>query len=316
VIASFGGLAAAAGPTVGSLVLEHGGWRWAFWINVPIAMLIVLVGARVFTESRDPNARAFPDIFGAGLLLVGVALGIVAVVQSPTWGWIDPRTGACLVASAVLLGWMLWRCTRHPAPIIDLTLFRSRNLSLFNVMAFFVSIGWFGMFFAMVQFLRTTWEYDVLQAGLLVTPIPFGAGVLGVLGGRFADRFGYRSMLIVGSIAFVLGSLWMIVALGPEPDIAAWMIGIIPIAIGTGLVFPSFQAGAVIDTPSEQYAVAVGVNQTIQRIGSAVGGAVAIAFLASVGPAGALDRILIVMCFAAVVCIPTALALRATRSAV
>jgi EmrB/QacA subfamily drug resistance transporter len=315
VIASFGGLAAAAGPTVGSLVLEHGGWRWAFWINVPIALFIVVVGMKVFTESRDPNARAFPDLVGAGLLLVGVALGIVAVVQSPTWGWIDARTVACLVASAATLGWMLLRCSRHPAPIIDLNLFRSRNLSLFNVMAFLVSVGWFGMFFAMVQFLRTTWEYDVLQAGLLVTPIPFGAGVLGVLGGRFADRFGYRTMIIVGSLAFVVGSLWMIFALGPEPDVAAWMIGIAPIAVGTGLVFPSFQAGAVIDTAPEQYAVAVGVNQTIQRIGSAAGGAVAIAFLASVGAAGALDRILVVMCIAAVACVPTALALRAPRLA-
>ena len=61
------------------------------------------------------------------------------MVQSPTWGWVDARTIAFLVASAAALGWMLVRCTRHPAPIIDLTLFESRNLTLFNVMAFAVS---------------------------------------------------------------------------------------------------------------------------------------------------------------------------------
>jgi EmrB/QacA subfamily drug resistance transporter len=309
VIASFGGLAAAAGPTVGSVVLDNGGWRWAFLVNVPVALTIVVVGLRVFTESRDPDARAFPDVAGAGLLLVGVALGIVAVVQSPTWGWLDVRTAACLVASAVTIGWMLRRCLRHPEPIIDLRLFRSRNLSVFNATAFLVSIGWFGMFFTMVQFLRTTWEYDVLEAGLLVTPIPFGAGVLGVLGGRVGDRFGYRMMMIVGSVAFVVGSIWMILALGSEPDVAAWMVGIGFIALGTGLVFPSFQAGAVIDMPLDQYAVAVGVNQTIQRVGAAVGGAVAIAFLASVGPAGALDRIYVVMALAAAACVPAALLL-------
>ena len=150
-------------------------------------------------------------------------------------------------------------------------------MSIFNITAFLVSVGWFGMYFALVQFLRGTWDYGLLEAALLVTPIPFGAGVLGILGGRVADRIGYRSMLIAGAVAFAVGSLWMMVAIEPEPNVVAWMIGIVPIAIGTGLVFPSFQGGAVIDTPPDQYAVAVGVNQTVQRIGSALGGAVAIA---------------------------------------
>jgi EmrB/QacA subfamily drug resistance transporter len=308
VIASFGGFAAAAGPTVGSLVLEAG-WRWAFLVNVPVAVLVVVVGWRVFTESRDPDARDIPDVAGAGLLLAGVAFGIAAVVQSPTWGWADTRTVAFLGAAAVTLAWMLLRCTRHPEPIVDLTLFRSRNLTLYNVVAFAVSVGWFGMFFALVQFLRTTWDYDVLAAGLLVTPIPFGAGVLGIIGGRAADRVGYRAMLLLGSVAFAVGSLWMIVAVGEERDLVAWMIGIVPIAVGTGLVFPSFQAGAVIDTAPDQYAIAVGVNQTIQRIGAAAGGAVAIAFLASVGPAAALDRIFVVMLVSALACLPAARAL-------
>jgi EmrB/QacA subfamily drug resistance transporter len=312
VIASFGGFAAAAGPTVGSLVLRAGGWRWAFWINVPVALVIVVLGSRIFAESRDPEARAFPDIVGAALLLAGISLGITAVVQSPTWGWLDARTAGCLIVGGLSLLWMLLRSARHASPMVDLTLFRSRNRSLFNVMAFLVSVGWFGMFFAMVQFLRGPWDYGIVRAGLFVTPIPFGAGVLGVLGGWVADRIGYRSMLIVGAMAFVVGSTWMALMVDSEPDVVAWMLGMVPIAIGTGLVFPSFQAGAVIDTPSEQYAVAVGVNQTIQRIGAAAGGAVAIAFIASVGPADALDRIFVVMLAAALVCIVTARALTPT----
>jgi EmrB/QacA subfamily drug resistance transporter len=316
VIASFGGFAAAAGPTVGSIVQELGGWRWAFWINVPMAVVVVVIGAKIFEESKDPHARAFPDVLGAALLLIGVSFGIVAVVQSPTWGWADARTVVCLFVAVVALAWMLFRCSRHPAPIIDLTLFRSRNMSIFNITAFLVSVGWFGMYFALVQFLRGTWDYGLLEAALLVTPIPFGAGVLGILGGRVADRIGYRSMLTAGAVAFAIGSLWMMVAINPEPNVVAWMIGIVPIAIGTGLVFPSFQGGAVIDTPPDQYAVAVGVNQTVQRIGSELGGAVAIAFIASVGTAGAFDRVFVVMLISALVCIPAARALRRSPEAV
>jgi EmrB/QacA subfamily drug resistance transporter len=313
VLASFGGLAAAAGPTVGSLVLKLGGWEWAFWVNVPVALVVVVVGARVFHESKDPNARRFPDLLGAAMLLVGVALAILAVVQSPTWGWASVRTIGCLVVGIVLLLAMLARSWRHPAPIVDLRLFRARNLSIFNLTAFLVSIGWFGMYFVLVQLLRGPWDYGLLAAGLLVTPIPFGAGILGTLGGRVADRVGYRPMLIGGAIAFGVGAAWMMTMIGDEPDVLAWMIGIVPIAIGTGLVFPSVQAGAVVDTPPEQYAVATGLNQTVQRLGSAIGNAIAVAFVASVGAVAAFDRIFVVMLLSSLVMLAAALALTPLR---
>ena len=308
VLSSFGGLAAAAGPSLGSLVLLAG-WRWGFWLNVPIAALIVLFGARYFEESRDPTARAFPDVVSAALLLFGVGLGILAVVQSPSWGWLDVRTVVCLVVAVGLLAVMLVRSSRHLSPIVDLRLFRSRNVSLFNASSFLVSIGWFGMYFLLVQYLRTTWDYGLIGAGLLVTPIPFGAGVLGPLCGRYADRFGYRPMLLGGALAFAAGAVWFITMVGTERDVLAWMIGIVPIAIGTGLVFPSVQAGSVIGTPPEQYAVAAGLNQTIQRIGSALGNALAIAFVASVGVTRAFDRVFVVVLLSALTIVGAAFAL-------
>jgi hypothetical protein len=92
------------------------------------------------------------------------------------------------------------------------------------------------------------------------------------------------------------------------------MIGIVPIAIGTGLVFPSVQAGSVVGMPPEQFATATGLNQTVQRMGSAIGNAIAIAFVASVGPAGAFDRIFVVMLLSSIVMLPAALSLAPGRT--
>ncbi|HEX7096938.1 MAG TPA: MFS transporter [Acidimicrobiales bacterium] len=315
VLASFGGLAAAAGPSLGSVILL-GGWRWGFWMNVPISAVIIVLGLRVFEESRDLTVRRFPDVFSAALLLVSVSLGILAVVQSPTWGWISATTLGSIAASVLLLAAMVWRSLRHPSPIVDLRLFRSRNLSLFNLSSFLVSLGWFGMYLVLVQFLRTTWDYGLIEAGLLVTPIPFGAGVLGPLCGRYADRVGYRPMLLMGALSFAASAVWFITMVDTEPDVAAWMVGIVLVAIGTGLVFPSVQAGSVIGTPPEQYAIATGLNQTIQRVSSALGNAIAVAFIASVGIPAALDRVFVVVLVSSIAIVGAAAALTPAREPV
>jgi EmrB/QacA subfamily drug resistance transporter len=309
-LASFGGIAAAVGPSLGSVIIDLGGWRWAFWVNVPIAVVVVVVGMRVFDESRDAHARRFPDPLGALLLLAGVGAGILALVQSPSWGWLDARTLGTMGLGVALLIALLLRSARHPIPIVDLGLFRYRNFSLFNLSAFLVSIGWFGMYFVLVQFLRNTWHYSLLGAGLLVTPIPFGAGVLGPIGGRIADRIGYRPMLVIGSLSFVAGSLWFITVVDSEPDVAAWLVGIVLVAIGTGLVFPLVQGGTVVGTPPERYAMAAGLNQTIQRVGSAIGNALAVVFVSSVGPARSFDRIFAIVLGSSLLIVPAAFALR------
>src|SRR5690606_17130909 len=228
-----------------------------------------------------PTVRHFPDVIGALCLLGGVGLGILVVVQSPTWGWIGPTALGCLAVSVLLLVVLVYRSANHRAPIIDLALFRRRNVTLCNASAFLISVGWFGMYFELVQFLRNVWDYGLLPAGLLVTPIPFGAGVLAPICGHYAERIGYRPMLIAGAGFFAVGSVLFMTMVDSEPHVAAWLIAIVPIAIGTGLVFPSVQAGAVLGTPSEKYAQASGLNQTVQRIGSALGNAVVIAFIAS-----------------------------------
>jgi EmrB/QacA subfamily drug resistance transporter len=310
VLSSFGGIAAAAGPSLGAIIVDLGGWRWAFWLNVPIAAIVIVGGAKVFAESRDESVRHFPDPVGAAVLMLGVGAGILALVQSPTWGWLDGRTDGCLALSAFLLAVLIARSARHRAPIVELTLFRHRNFSLLNLSSFLVSVGWFGMYFVLIQFLRNSWGYSLLEAGLLVTPIPFGAGVLAPLGGRVADRVGYRSMLAVGAAAFVIGALWLIVMVDETPDVPMFMVGIVFVAIGTGLVFPSVQGGTVVGMAPDRYAMAAGLNQAIQRVGSAIGNALGVVFVSSVGASAAFDRIYLVLLAASLLILPAAFALR------
>jgi EmrB/QacA subfamily drug resistance transporter len=295
VTSSFGGVGAAAGPAIGSAIISAGGWRWAFWINVPIALVILVLGQIIFRESREETDEPFPDPFGAALLLIGVSLGILALVQSPTWNWLDVRTVACLALAAFVLTTLVTRSLHHARPVIDFSLFRYRNFALLTSGAFVLGVAWFGTYFVLVQFLRNQWHYGLLEAGLLVSPIPFGAGVLAPLCGRVADRTGYRVLVMSGGAAFTLASAWMLLMVGDEPNVARWMPGVILMAIGTGISFPAVQGGPVVDMAPDQYAVAMGFNQTVQRVGSAIGNAIAIVFVASAGYVGGFHRMFSVM---------------------
>ncbi|TML18257.1 MAG: MFS transporter, partial [Actinobacteria bacterium] len=273
VLASFGGVSAAAGPSLGAFIIDLGGWRWAFFANVPLALIALVLGPKVLTESRDERTRDIPDLIGAAMLMVGLTSTILAVVQSPAWGWGDTRTIGALTAGLTLLALMVLRSLHHRAPFIE-----------------GFAVAWFGMFFVLTQFLRNAWDFGLLKAGLLVSPVPFGAGVLAPIGGRIADRVGYRPMLIAGAVSFGMGALWYVYVVSDTPSVARWIPGIILIAVGTGFVFPSVQGGTVVGMPSDRYAIASGVNHTVQRIGAVVGNAIAVMFVASVGPARAFDR--------------------------
>jgi EmrB/QacA subfamily drug resistance transporter len=299
-LASFGGIAAAAGPSLGALLMRWGGWRWAFWVNVPIGLVALVLALVVFDESRDEEPRPIPDLIGALCVTVAVGLAVLALVQSPSWGWVDARTLGIL-AIAVGAGVLLFsRSRRHPAPIIDLGLFRSRTFSALTAATFVVGLSWFGMYYVLVQYLRGPWGYGLIGAGLLVTPIPFGAGVLGPVGGRLADRLGYRPLLMAGAVSFGLAAVWFIVMVGADRNVPAWLVGIVLVAIATGLLFPSVQGGTVVGVSPEQYGIAASLNQMVQRVGSAVGNAVAVVFMAA-GTLVALDRIFVVVLVSSII---------------
>lgn len=315
VLASFGGVSAAAAPSLGAAIIDAGGWRWAFYSNLPLALVVLALAPSTYTESKDPESRKLPDPLGAVLLAAGLGAAILAVVQSPKWGWASGSTIGALAIGVALLAAVIVRSARHRNPFLEVGLFRFRTFSILNASSFFISIAWFGMFFVLTQFLRNTWDYGLVQAGVLVSPVPFGAGVLGPIAGRIADRIGYRTILLAGAVAFAAGALWMLAVVPDTPSVIRWLPGISLIGIGTGLVFPAVQGGSVIDMPSERYATASSLNHTIQRVGSAVGNAVAIMFVAASGAAIGFDRMFVIVLVASLLILPTGFTLSRERPA-
>ena len=113
---------------IGGLLVQAG-WRWVFWINLPIGVAAIVLALRTLPESRDEQAQGPPDLAGAALLAASVGLVVLALVKAPAWGWGSPRFLGTFAAALVCAAALIARSLRHPAPVLELGLFRARAFS-------------------------------------------------------------------------------------------------------------------------------------------------------------------------------------------
>ncbi|MDH3683318.1 MAG: MFS transporter, partial [Acidimicrobiia bacterium] len=136
-----GGLGAVFGPAIGSVLIDVWSWRGIFWINVPVCLLVLAVSPRLLRESKNPNATGRIDLFGVLIGTAAIALIMIAIVQSESWGLGDPRVVALFVVGLLLIPVLLRRSAGHPEPLIELPLFRHRSFSSSNGAVAFYSLA-------------------------------------------------------------------------------------------------------------------------------------------------------------------------------
>ena len=159
------------------MLVDQLGWRWVFFVNVPIGLAALVPARRILRETRDPDA-VLPDALGSALLVAGVGALALGIVKGSDWGWDSARVLGALAAAAVLLpaGGVL-RSARHRAPVIELSLFRARSFAVANAGMFAFSTAFYALLLCNVLFLTQVWGWSILTAGFAVTPGPLMAAV-------------------------------------------------------------------------------------------------------------------------------------------
>lgn len=290
--AGVGALAVATGPSLGALLISAGGWRWAFFVNLPVGLVAWLVGRRVLPADLPTTRSAAPDYGGVVLVTLSLAGLVLAISQGSDWGWTDDRVLGAGAAFVVLGALFVRRCLRHPQPVLDLELFRHRSFSVANAATALYAMGFFAMLLGNILFLTGVWHYSILRAGLAVTPAPLVVAAVSGPAGRLAHRYGFRRVLVPGFAVFAAGLAWYTIRVGLHPDyVGVWLPGALITGAGIGLTFPVLGAAAVASLHSSRFAVGSAVNQTSRQVGGAIGVAVLVAILASPGsPAASLDH--------------------------
>jgi MFS family permease len=214
------------------------------------------------------------------LLTGSLACLVLAISEISDWGWEDPRVVAVATASVIAGTVFIRRCLRHPHPVLDLSLFRTRSFTFANAATATYAMGFFALLLGSVLFLTGVWHYSVLKAGLALTPAPLVVAVISGPAGRTAARIGFRPLVAVGATVLAGGLSWFAVALGARPDYATvWLPGYLMIGVGVALTLPVLSAAAASGLPPAQFAVGSAVNQTCRQVGGALGIAILVAIL-------------------------------------
>jgi hypothetical protein len=204
-----------------------------------------------------------------GLLVLGIA-------QGHDWNW-DGRIIASFAGALVLGVLFVVRSMRHPAPVIELDLFRAPEVSLASLGQMLFYAGFAAFLLAGVLFLTMVWHYSVLKAGFAVAPGPMMAALFAGLSSPVATRFGPAAVGAPGAIIFGLGGLWF-TELGAAPDYTSvYLPALLLGGAGVGLVIPSFTACAVTAIPLERLATGIAGVTTFRQIGAALGVAMFVA---------------------------------------
>src|SRR3954451_22984059 len=211
-----GGLAAAAGPVVGGMLVAAS-WRWVFLVNVPIGLAALVVGWRRLPHVPG-HAVPRPDALGAALITGGVAALVLGLVKAPSWGWGDPRTAAALGAGVVALGCFALLTLHARNPLIDRELFRLRPFTGASTVAVFFSAAFGAMLLSRVLWMQDVWHWSALQTGLAIAPGPLMVPLFAFgLARPLVARLGPGAVIAAGCTVFAAGAACWALALGLEP---------------------------------------------------------------------------------------------------
>ncbi len=280
-----GGLAAAVGPALGAVLIEAFGWRAVFYVNVPVALAALVIGARVLPESRGERPTARVDVIGVPLASVGVGAIILGIVQGETWGWATAATVACFAAGALLVAAFAWRSRRHPAPLFDLHLLRIRSFMLGNLGSLFFAIGFFALLVPLPSFIQEVWGWSALETGLAYSVGPLVSFLVAPQAGRLADRIGNAPLLTAGSACGMAGLLWLVLTISTDPSLTRLLVATVLVGMSAGTGFSQLVGAALRDIPPERYAMATAGRTTFFQLSVAF--AIAIAFAMIGQPDGA-----------------------------
>ncbi|MET0964294.1 MAG: MFS transporter [Noviherbaspirillum sp.] len=279
-----GGMAAAIGPSLGSLIIDRMGWPWAFYINLPIGAVSLVFGAAVLIESRILGKVQRIDFIGMLLLVTSVGAAALALTQHESASWSRASISALAVTAGVaLLAFIVW-ASKASYPLVDLKLFRDRTYSAVNLATLSFAMAFAMMFFAFFSYMTSIWHYSLPLAGIAITPGPLMVVPTAIISGRFAAHLGHRPGLVIGSLVYAASGLWLALVPGTTPAYwTQWFPALILSGIGVGMVLPSLSGAATAQLPQNQYGVGSAVNQAVRQIGSVLGVAITVVLIGHAG---------------------------------
>jgi EmrB/QacA subfamily drug resistance transporter len=274
VYGAISGAGAAIGLVMGGVLTEFVSWHWTLWVNVPIAIIAVLLAIPFVHESRAQGNTKY-DIPGAVTATLGLVSLVYGITQAEANGWTGQTTLGFMGLGLALLALFIFIEMRSSHPLLPLKIIRNRNRGGAYLASFFVGIGIFSMFLFLTYFFQAVLGYSALKSGMLFLPFSAGVIVSAGIASQLLPRFGPRFVTFGGFILAISGLFWFTKMAADTSYVSGILPPMILISLGMGLIFVPLSATALYAVGDHDAGVASAVLNTSQQIGGSVG----IAFL-------------------------------------
>ena len=289
--------AAAIGPLVGGALTQYASWPWVFLVNLPLGAIIFALAIWAVPETRGSGFRRGADVDGALLSAIGFGALVFAIIEGPDLGWWSPKAElklgswiwpasapisivpVCLAVAAVALAlFVFWERHRERVQrdaLLDLHLFSLRTFSWGNLTAAMVAVGEFAIIFVLPLYLTATLGLSIMQTGLVLAAMAFGAFASGAAARHLAARFGSPGTVLIGLTLEVVGILLLALIAGPSTPGGIIALPLVVYGLGLGLASAQLTGTVLRDVPVAISGQGSATQSTVRQIGTALGTAFA-----------------------------------------
>jgi EmrB/QacA subfamily drug resistance transporter len=263
------GAAVAVGPVLGGIITSGIGWKWIFFVNIPIGVAAVFITLAKVQDSRDPNATGV-DWPGLLTFSSSLFLFVYALIEGNEKGWGSTEIVALLTAAVVLIVAFVVVEHLQSRPMLDLSLFRRPAFAGASIVAFTLSGSFFAMFLYLTLYIQDVLGYSPLHAGLRFLPTTLLSFAVAPVAGRLSVRVPVRLLLGSGLVLIGIG----LIAMTTIDASSHWTVlipGFLLAGAGVGLVNPPLASTAIGVVPYERSGMASGINSTFRQVGIATG---------------------------------------------
>src|SRR6516225_12137707 len=269
--AGISGLAAAVGVFLGGLLTQDFGWRWVFFVNLPVCALVLFGAFRILKADHGRSVPGGFDAVGAVLVTASMLLLIFTLVKAPDVGWGAGRTIGGLAASAVLMAVFLVNEQRRAHPLVPLSIFRIKGLAAADATQVIAWAGFYSMFFFVTLYMQNVLGYSQIEAGSAYLPATAGVAISSGIASQLFARVGTRPIIVAGALISAGAVYWLAQIPVDGSYLGDLLPGLLVKSFGLGFVFVGVNTAANAGVPADKAGLAAALVNTSTWLGGALG---------------------------------------------